>query len=183
MRVEAVQSSAALSTAGFTVRCVKTGVPMRFQSRTGLLLLVLVVAVPRVSNAGETEERARILQVLAQIDQARVKGDLFAMRRFLTDDFAETDSDRTYSLAEVLESERKPGYKILSIERHDIRIAVQGGKATVDGRMVVNAQTNGGRVQSTYRATYEFVRLKGGWLLSKAAARLEKVIGRQQQTR
>jgi hypothetical protein len=152
---------------------------MRFPCQTCLLLLG-VIAMTGVSRAGEAEERARILEVMARVDQARVNGNFAEMRRFYADDFTQTDDDgRTYSLPEVLESEKKRGYKLLSIERHDLHIAFLRGKANVDGRMVVNAQGRNGRVRVIYQVMYEFVRSKQGWLLSKATTRFESVTGRE----
>lgn len=127
------------------------------------LLMVLGVATAQQRPAASADETA-LRAIEAKWDAANRKGDTVTLDSIFADGFISTSPEgEVRTKAEVLARVKSGSIKFESSNADDLRIAVYGDAAVVNGRWKGKFTEKGKTVDATERFTDFFIRQKGQW--------------------
>lgn len=131
------------------------------------VLLILALVVPATMLAQQSKSEKEIRAVLAQSDQANLKGDAEALAtydRILTDDYTRIPPNGTaLNKAELLNSVKAGQTKYESLQHSDIKVRIYGNTAVVTGVATEKGIRQGNSFSGKTRWTRIFVKRGGEW--------------------
>jgi len=108
--------------------------------------------------------KEQIEKLQEQSRQAALKGDASFLEKYLADDYVAVGANGEITTKDKAIQDIKSGaIKYESIDVHDTKIRTYGNTAIVESLASLKLTSNGKEVSGDYRATFVWVKQKGGW--------------------
>jgi hypothetical protein len=132
-----------------------------------IYLLAAPLALGQGGQTGKVTGESVAEQVKAlheQSRQAALKGDTSWQEKYLADDFIGISGDgRIATKVESIQMRKSGAIKVESVDEREVKTRVYGDTAIVNTLALVRLTVDGKPVVGDHRATFVFVKLKGGW--------------------
>ena len=134
--------------------------------RMVVILIAAVVIVGSLVAIGQrwsNKDEEKVRQLVREWDEAATRRDTAALSHILADDFTMTNVNGTVDKKQYLLLIFKSPSKTKDEPSQDIKVQIDGDKATVTGRGTAKVQYRNPHVKSEYQFTDVWVKRNGNW--------------------